>query len=175
MSPLRQWLGRVGLGFALVVIVSPAVLFFLWMLSLSVKFEVDNASYPPVFIPEHFNWGNYAAVFRSNRFSTYFINSLIVTGTATAFALLVGVPAGYGLARMRAHKAATSIVSGELAAALLGLVCTSAMIPKANYRGAPGDQKSLLRRAPKMRAPRAPSSATHRSHRATSGAARPSS
>ncbi len=61
MSPLRQWLGRIGLGFALVVIVSPAVLFFLWMLSLSVKFEVDNASYPPVFIPEHFNWGNYAA------------------------------------------------------------------------------------------------------------------
>ncbi len=57
MSPLRQLLGRIGLGFALLVIVSPAVLFFLWMLSLSVKFEVDNASYPPVFIPEHFNWG----------------------------------------------------------------------------------------------------------------------
>ena len=89
MSPLRQWLGRVGLGFALVVIVSPAVLFFLWMLSLSVKFEVDNASYPPVFIPEHFNWGNYAAVFRSNRFATYFMNSVIVTGAATTFALLV--------------------------------------------------------------------------------------
>src|ERR1700724_3387812 len=110
MSPLRQLLGRIGLGFALFVIVSPAVLFFLWMLSLSVKFEVDNASYPPIFIPEHFNWGNYAAVFTSNRFSTYFMNSLIVTGAATAFALLVGVPAGYGLARMRAHKAAVVIV-----------------------------------------------------------------
>ena len=94
MSPLRQLLGRIGLGFALIVIVSPAVLFFLWMLSLSVKFEVDNASYPPVFIPEHFNWGNYAAVIDSKRFSTYFTNSLIVTGAATAFALLVGVPAG---------------------------------------------------------------------------------
>ena len=104
MSPLRQWLGRIGLGFALIVIVSPAVLFFLWMLSLSVKFEVDNASYPPVFIPEHFNWGNYAAVFRSNRFSTYFMNSLIVTGAATAFALLVGVPAGYGLAPIIASR-----------------------------------------------------------------------
>jgi len=29
MSPLRQLLGRIGLGFALIVIVSPAVLFFL--------------------------------------------------------------------------------------------------------------------------------------------------
>ncbi len=104
MSRLRQLLGRIGLAFAIIVIVSPAVLFFLWMLSLSVKFEIDNASYPPVFIPERFNWGNYAAVLDSKRFSTYFMNSLIVTGAATAFALLVGVPAGYGLARMRAHK-----------------------------------------------------------------------
>ena len=64
MSSLRRLLGRIGLGFALFVIVSPAMLFFLWMLSLSLKFEIDNASYPPVFIPEHFNWNNYAAVLR---------------------------------------------------------------------------------------------------------------
>src|SRR5260370_14730493 len=110
MSPLRQLLGRIGLTFALIVIVSPAVLFFVWMLSLSVKFEVDNASYPPIFIPEHFNWGNYAAVIDSKRFSTYFTNSLIVTGAATAFALLVGVPAGYGLSPMRCHNAAVAIL-----------------------------------------------------------------
>ena len=110
MSPLRQLLGRIGLGFALIVIVSPAVLFFLWMLSLSVKFEVDNASYPPVFIPEHFNWGNYAT------------NSLIVTGAATAFALLVGVPAGYGLARMRAHKAAVVILIARITPGLSYLI-----------------------------------------------------
>ena len=122
MSRLREWLGRIGLGFALFVIVSPSVLFFLWMLSLSIKFEVDNASYPPVFIPEHFNWGNYAAVFASNRFSTYFINSLIVTGAATAFALLVGVPAGYGLARMRAHKAAVVILIARITPGLSYLI-----------------------------------------------------
>ncbi len=114
MSPLRRLLGQIGLAFALIVIVSPAVLFFVWMLSLSVKFEVDNASYPPVFIPQHFNWGNYSAVLDSKRFSTYFTNSLIVTGAATAFALLVGVPAGYGLARMRAHKAAVVILIARI-------------------------------------------------------------
>ena len=107
---------------ALIVIVSPAVLFFLWMLSLSVKFEVDNASYPPVFIPEHFNWGNYAAVIDSKRFSTYFTNSLIVTGAATAFALMVGVPAGYGLARMRAHKAAVVILIARITPGLSYLI-----------------------------------------------------
>ena len=48
---LRQILGKIGLWFAVFVIVSPAILFFLWMASLSLKFEVDNAAYPPVFIP----------------------------------------------------------------------------------------------------------------------------
>ena len=43
---------RSGSAFAVFVIVSPAILFFLWMLSLSLKFEIDNAAYPPVFIPE---------------------------------------------------------------------------------------------------------------------------
>ena len=59
---MRDFLNKLGLTFAFIVIVSPAVLFFLWMLSLSLKFEIDNASYPPVFIPDRINWGNYAAV-----------------------------------------------------------------------------------------------------------------
>jgi multiple sugar transport system permease protein len=122
MSPLRRILGQIGLGFSVLVIVSPAVLFFLWMLSLSVKFEIDNASYPPVFIPEHFNWGNYAAVLSSKRFSTYFVNSLIVTGAATAIALLVGVPAGYGMARMRAQKSAIVILIARITPGLSYLI-----------------------------------------------------
>ena len=53
---LRQILGKIGLWFAVFVIVSPAILFFLWMASLSLKFEVDNAAYPPVFFPERIAW-----------------------------------------------------------------------------------------------------------------------
>ncbi len=89
---LRQIIGKLGLWFSVLVIVSPAVLFFLWMISLSLKFEVDNAAYPPVFIPENFAWKNYVDVLASNRFLTYFVNSLIVTGSATLLAMLVGVP-----------------------------------------------------------------------------------
>src|SRR4029450_6838428 len=113
---------RICVPFVLTWFRAPAVLFFLWLLSLSVKLEVDNASYPPVFIPEHFNWGNYAAVIDSKRFSTYFTNSLIVTGAATAFALLVGVPAGDGLARMRAHKAAVVILIARITPGLSYLI-----------------------------------------------------
>ena len=119
---LRQILGKIGLAFAVFVIVSPAILFFLWMLSLSVKYEIDNAAYPPIFIPERFAWKNYADVLASNRFPTYFVNSLIVTGTATLFALLVGVPAGYGIARMRAHKSAIVILIARITPGLSYLI-----------------------------------------------------
>ncbi len=119
---LRHVLGRIGLWFSVVVIVSPAILFFLWMLSLSVKFEVDNAAYPPVFIPAHFAWKNYADVLASNRFLTYFINSLIVTGTATGLAMLVGVPAGYGIARMAARKSAVVILIARITPGLSYLI-----------------------------------------------------
>jgi multiple sugar transport system permease protein len=121
VSP-RTLAGRIGLVFAVLVIVSPAVLFFLWMASLSIKFEIDNSAYPPVFIPTRFAWKNYAEVFASNRFTTYFLNSLIVTGSATALALLVGVPAGYGIARMRAARAAVVILIARITPGLSYLI-----------------------------------------------------
>ena len=119
---LRQILGQIGLWLSVFVIVSPAILFFLWMGSLSLKFEIDNASYPPVFFPEHIAWKNYADVFASNRFLTYFSNSLIVTGCATGLAMLVGVPAGYGIARMAAHKSAIVILIARITPGLSYLI-----------------------------------------------------
>src|SRR6201988_5044067 len=111
---LRRILRNTGLALSVFVIVSPAILFFLWMISLSVKFEIDNAAYPPVFIPDHFAWNNYTDVLASNRFLTYFKNSLVVTGTATLLAMLVGVPAGYGIARMAAKKSAIVILIARI-------------------------------------------------------------
>jgi multiple sugar transport system permease protein len=119
---LRQIIDKIGLAFAVLIIVSPAILFFLWMISLSVKYEVDNSAYPPVFIPDRFAWSNYTAVLESNRFMTYFQNSLIVTGMATLLALLVGVPAGYGIARMRAHKSAIVILIARITPGLSYLI-----------------------------------------------------
>jgi multiple sugar transport system permease protein len=98
------------------------VLFFLWMLSLSLKYEIDNGAYPPIFIPEHFAWSNYAKVFAENNFLLYFKNSIWVTGAATALALLVGVPAGYGIARMKANKSALVIMIARMTPGLSYLI-----------------------------------------------------
>ena len=119
---LRQILNKIGLAICVFLIVSPAIFFFLWMLSLSVKYEIDNASYPPVFIPDRFAWENYVQVITSNRFATYFVNTLIVTGSATLAALLVGVPAGYGIARMQAHRSAVVILIARITPGLSYLI-----------------------------------------------------
>ena len=119
---LRQILNKVGLAICVFLIVSPAIFFFLWMLSLSVKYEIDNAASPPIFIPDRFAWQNYVDVLTSNRFATYFFNTLIVTGSATLFALIVGVPAGYGIARMRARKSAIVILIARITPGLSYLI-----------------------------------------------------
>src|SRR5262245_26277774 len=91
---LRSWL---ALGASVLVLVSPAILIFLWMLSLSLKTEIDNIAYPPVFIPNPPTLQNYVEVFEKNRILLYFWNSVLVTGGAVLAGLVVGVPAGYGI------------------------------------------------------------------------------
>ncbi|MBS7698356.1 MULTISPECIES: carbohydrate ABC transporter permease [unclassified Chelatococcus] len=119
---LRAILDRFLLMVAVAIIVSPALFFFIWMLSLSLKYEVDNAAYPPILIPENFAWQNYRSVLESNRFPLFFRNSLIVTGTATLVGLMVGVPAGYGIARMKATRSAIVILIARMTPGLSYLI-----------------------------------------------------
>jgi multiple sugar transport system permease protein len=119
---VRRWIRRVGLYFAVAVLVSPALLVFLWMLSLSLKNEIDNTAYPPVFIPSLPTLANFADVFRKNDFLADTINSVIVSFGATGLALLIGVPAGYGIAKAKAAKAATLILIARITPHLSYLV-----------------------------------------------------
>ncbi|WP_342359247.1 carbohydrate ABC transporter permease [Terrarubrum flagellatum] len=120
----RSLLSKISLGFAVFLLVSPAILFFVWMLSLSLKYEIDNGAYPPILIPapDMIAWENYTNVFSSSNFIKFFWNSVIVTGSATLFALVVGVPAGYGIARMKATKAAVVVLIARVTPALSYLI-----------------------------------------------------
>lgn len=120
--PLAKALRRAALYFTVLVIVSPALLFFLWMLSLSLKPEVDNISYPPVLIPTALAWSNYAQVFAENSFGRYFINSLIVTGSATLIGLVIGAPAAYGIARAKATKLSVVVMIARMTPGLSYLI-----------------------------------------------------
>jgi multiple sugar transport system permease protein len=119
---LRRILARTGLYASVFALISPALLFFLWMLSLSLKTEVDNMSIPPVFLPNPPTLANFIDVFEKNDFLTYTYNSIIVSFGATILALLIGVPAGYGIAKAKATKAAMLILIARITPGLSYLI-----------------------------------------------------
>ncbi|MBC7634324.1 MAG: carbohydrate ABC transporter permease [Acetobacteraceae bacterium] len=115
-------LGNIGFGLAVAALISPAILFFLWMLSLSLKNEVDNMAFPPVFIPNPPVLDNFIQVFEKNDFLTYTLNSIFVSFGATGLALLLGVPAGFGIAKAQAAKAAAVIMIARVTPGLSYLI-----------------------------------------------------
>lgn len=119
---IKALIGRIGLAAAVFVLVSPAFFVFLWMLSLSLKNEVDNTAYPPVFIPSPPTLANYIEVWEKNKFASYLWNSIVVTGGATLAGLVLGVPAGYGIAKARLMRWAVLIMVARMTPALSFLI-----------------------------------------------------
>jgi multiple sugar transport system permease protein len=119
---VKRVAGKIGLGLSVLVLVSPALLFFLWMLSLALKTEADNIAYPPVFIPTSLTLDNFRTVFQQNDFVGYTINSIIVSFSATGLALLVGIPAGYGIAKAKASASAALILVARITPGLSYLI-----------------------------------------------------
>ena len=68
---LRKQLRRAGFFLCLFVLLSPTLFFFFWMLSLSLKPDIENIRYPPVFIPRQPNLDNFRYVFDNNPFGRY--------------------------------------------------------------------------------------------------------
>jgi multiple sugar transport system permease protein len=92
------------------------------MLSLALKSEVENMAFPPVFVPARPTLDNFINVFVASPFALYTWNSIIVSGTATFLALLVGVPAGYGIAKARASGLAIVILIARMTPGLSYLI-----------------------------------------------------
>lgn len=121
-SLMRRLADRAGLWLSIILLVSPAIFFFLWMISLSLKTEIDNIEWPPIFIPPAPTLANFVQVFAENNFGKYLLNSIIVTGGATLAGLMLGIPAGYGLAKMKATKLAGVIMIARMTPALSFLI-----------------------------------------------------
>ena len=122
MRRAKRWAGNAAFSLSVLALVSPAVLVFLWMLSLSLKNELDNTAWPPVFIPNPPTLDNYREVFARNDFLLYAWNSVIVSFGATGLAVAIGVPAGYGIAKMRAMRLAALILVARITPGLSYLI-----------------------------------------------------
>jgi len=111
-----------ALGAALVVLLAPVVFVFFWVLSLSLKYDIDNTAYPPVFLPPEPTLDNFRQLLAETPMLLYFWNSCLVSGGATLAALLLGVPAGYGIAKSRAHGLAVLMLISRMTPGLSYLI-----------------------------------------------------
>lgn len=118
----RRPLRRLGLYVALAVLLAPALFVFLWMLSLSLKPDAQNVSYPPIFIPRAPTLDQFREVFASSPFGLYTRNSFIVATASTALSLVFGVPAGYGIAKTRASGLALLVLISRITPGLSYLI-----------------------------------------------------
>jgi multiple sugar transport system permease protein len=82
----------------------------LWMLSGSLKSINEILRYPPTVIPEVFHWENYLQVFTLQPFGRQLFNSVLLMVLICALTLLIAIPAGYALARVRPAGAAVIFV-----------------------------------------------------------------
>ncbi|MEL4013567.1 carbohydrate ABC transporter permease [Dryocola clanedunensis] len=99
----RKLLGRVGfyLGLALFLIVT---LFpFFVMLMTSFKSPKEAISLHPTIFPQHWTLQHYIDIFNPTIFPflTYFKNSLVVSLTSSAIAVLIGILGAYALSKLR--------------------------------------------------------------------------
>jgi ABC-type glycerol-3-phosphate transport system permease component len=89
---------------AFIVIVTGAVIIVLplaWMISTSLKKQMEVFVLPPQWIPTPPQWGNYAAIFDGAPFDRYLINSTIITSACVIGSVTSCSLAAYGFARLR--------------------------------------------------------------------------
>jgi multiple sugar transport system permease protein len=118
----RKTVRRIGFGFGLAALMAPTVFFFYWMISVSLKTDVDNLAYPPVLLPRALTLGNYAYAFANSHLLRFALNSVVVAVGSTGLALALGIPAGYGIARSRRYGTALLILVARITPALSYLI-----------------------------------------------------
>ncbi|HKC75579.1 MAG TPA: carbohydrate ABC transporter permease [Chloroflexota bacterium] len=94
---------------------------FVWMILNSLKTPLQISQTPPdlVFTP---TLANYANVFGSQDFLTYMRNSTIIAGGSTLFALVLGLPAAYSIARFRQRTLSTAILVARIVPGITFLI-----------------------------------------------------
>ncbi len=87
------------------ILVIAAIIFFMmpifWLITTAFKFGREAFAIPPKWIFFDFTLKNFQEVLANSNTSRYLMNSIIVSAGATTLSLLLGVPAGYAIARSK--------------------------------------------------------------------------
>lgn len=114
-----RWRRRAPIWATTAVLLVVAAVFvypFLWVLSASLKDQLEVFTAGLDLLPETFVWENYKRAWVDANFSTYMINTVIVTAVTVALVVIRCAMAGYVLARYRfiGHKVVVGVLVGTL-------------------------------------------------------------
>jgi multiple sugar transport system permease protein len=99
-GPLRQ-ITRI-ISYALLIAAAVAILIpFVWMLSASLKKNNEVFTIPVQWIPQDFQWRNFADIWTQVPMATYLRNTVFLSVTITFLQVLTGSFAAYGFAKIR--------------------------------------------------------------------------
>jgi multiple sugar transport system permease protein len=96
-SRMARWLKYVLLALAVLTAVTPVY----WMVTISLKSEVDQFAAPPRWFKFAPTLAHYYDAFYTRAFGQYLLTSVTVAILSTIFALTLGTLAAYGLSRFR--------------------------------------------------------------------------
>lgn len=111
---VRQIAKTAGFYALVILVMLPTVFVFYWMITLSLKPQVEAAGYPPSFFRFTVTFKGYVEVFAKHPFLLYIWNSLVVAAGTTLLGLIVGLPAAYSIAQWKQQKLALTILVARI-------------------------------------------------------------
>ncbi len=108
----RPYLGKIGIrgrerlinaASYILLLIAIAIVFFplAWMLTVSVRPNIEVMRMPPTWLPEIFTLEGYRKIFASPRYLLVFANTMVISLLVTVLSLILGAMAAYALARFK--------------------------------------------------------------------------
>lgn len=89
------------LTYTVLIVGAVSILFpFFWMLSTSLKTPLESVKFPPTFVPQSWQFSNYAEAWSKVNFTRYFLNTIFITICTLAGVLITSILAAYSFARL---------------------------------------------------------------------------
>jgi len=116
-SPRRNSTGRAaraagrGVQYVLLILITAVMaLPLVWMVLNAFKPDTETSGYPPTFFPVHPTLDNFSNLFKISPFGTFYLNSMIASGTAAVLTIVVSSLAAYAITRF--HYRIFEIMAG---------------------------------------------------------------
>lgn len=113
-KPWRAFAKTAGFYGLVIVVMLPTAFVFYWMITLSLKPQVEAAAFPPSFFHFTVTFKGYVEVFAKHPFLLYIWNSLVVAAGTTLLGLIVGLPAAYSIAQWKQQRLALTILVARI-------------------------------------------------------------